>query len=151
MKIYIASSTKNELKVLELGKVFRENGHEVDMFCEERKGRKVFREDEIKDIHKYDTKEFLEIPAVWKGFKEDKKWIDWSDCVVMLLPCGRSAHLELGYALGLGKLGFIFGNLLKGEVDVMHGFANDVYRVEELADLVLRLKKEDVKLAKKGV
>ncbi len=148
MKIYIASSVKNEKEVLELGGKLREVGHEVDMFCEARPGRKVFRESDIKNIQKYDTKDFLEIPQVWKGFKEDKKWIDWSDCVIMLLPCGRSAHLELGYALGKEKLGFIYGDLKKGETDVMHGFANDVYRLDEFQELLNRLKREDNKLAK---
>jgi hypothetical protein len=27
----------------------------------------------------------------------------WADAFVMVLPCGRSAHLELGWACGKGK------------------------------------------------
>src|SRR6266567_897383 len=27
--------------------------------------------------------------------------IDWSDCVVLCTPCGRSAHLELGVGAGI--------------------------------------------------
>jgi hypothetical protein len=29
--------------------------------------------------------------------------LDWCDTCVLVLPCGRSAHLELGYAIGQAK------------------------------------------------
>lgn len=41
----------------------------------------------------------------------------------MILPCGRSAHLEGGYAVGKGKALYILGHFPKGEFDVMYGFA----------------------------
>jgi hypothetical protein len=150
MRIYVASSIKNEKEVLELGKVLRDNGHEVDLFCEERPGRKVFRESDIKNIDSYDAKEFLKLPEVKKGFREDKKWIDWSDCCILLLPAGRSAHLELGYSVGKEKYGFIYGDLKIGSVDVMNYFADGIYGLEELDLLLARLKRLDLKLTKKG-
>lgn len=33
--------------------------------------------------------------------------LDWCDTCVLVLPCGRSAHLELGYAAGAGKQSFV--------------------------------------------
>lgn len=38
-----------------------------------------------------------------EGFDFDKRALDWADTCVMVLPCGRSAHLEAGYACGQGK------------------------------------------------
>lgn len=38
-----------------------------------------------------------------EGFISDKTGLDWCDICILLLPCGRSAHLELGYAVGRGK------------------------------------------------
>lgn len=38
-----------------------------------------------------------------KGFGFDKCALDWCDTLVLVLPCGRSAHLEAGYACGQGK------------------------------------------------
>ena len=150
MKIYIASSVKNEKEVLDLAKVLRDHGHQVDAFCEERPGRKVFRESDIKDIEKYDAKEFLKLPEVRKGFREDKKWIDWSDCIVQLLPCGKSASLELGYGVGSGKLGFIFGKLEPNKVDVMEAFSHGIFGENELDLLLERLSDFDTcKLCRK--
>lgn len=40
------------------------------------------------------------------------------DCCVLVLPCGRSAHLELGYAIGAGKPTFIL--LAEGEPELMY-------------------------------
>lgn len=42
-------------------------------------------------------------PRCKEGFKRDKDAIDWCDTLVLLLPCGNSAHLEAGYAVGQGK------------------------------------------------
>jgi hypothetical protein len=66
-------------------------------------------------------------------FNFDKRFLDAADTVVLVLPAGKSGHLELGYALGRGKKGFI---LLDGEpdrYDCMYNFATDVYfRLEDL-------------------
>jgi len=39
-----------------------------------------------------------------KAFISDKIALDWCDICVLILPCGRSAHIELGYAVGRGKI-----------------------------------------------
>lgn len=66
-------------------------------------------------------------------FNFDKRFIDMSDTVVLVLPAGKSGHLELGYALGSGKRGFI---LLDGEpdrYDCMYNFASGIcLNLEEL-------------------
>lgn len=72
-------------------------------------------------------------------FEFDKAHLDSSDAVVLVLPAGRSGHLELGYALGSGKPGFILLNKeAEGErFDVMYGFATGVtYDPEELPSLI---------------
>lgn len=37
------------------------------------------------------------------GFSFDKNALEWADTCVLVLPCGRSAHIEAGYAAGQGK------------------------------------------------
>ncbi len=57
-------------------------------------------------------------------FAFDRKHLDSSDAVVLAWPAGKSAHLELGYAVGKGKHGFV---LIDGEperFDVMLNFAD---------------------------
>lgn len=73
-------------------------------------------------------------------FEFDIKHLRAADAVVLALPAGKSAHLELGWALGQGKRGYI---LLDGEPerwDVMYRFATGVYG--HLDDLIKELKHE---------
>lgn len=42
-------------------------------------------------------------PRAIEGFDSDFAAMDKADTFVMVLPCGKSAHLELGWAIGAGK------------------------------------------------
>lgn len=68
-------------------------------------------------------------------FEFDKRHLNRVDMGVLVMPAGKSGHLELGYLVGLGKPGFI---LLDGEperFDVMCQFATEVFlSVEEMLD-----------------
>jgi hypothetical protein len=45
----------------------------------------------------------LKHPVAKRGFKSDLDGMVWADTCVLLLPCGRSAHLEAGWMAGQGK------------------------------------------------
>jgi hypothetical protein len=45
----------------------------------------------------------LQHPLAQVGFAQDKLALQMADVTVLVLPCGRSSHLELGYAKGLGQ------------------------------------------------
>ena len=126
MKIYIASSWKNEQDVLDLANWLRIlHGHEVDCFADTSGNRYVFHFSEIGSIDKLDVISFLADKRSQKAFQEDKKWLDWCECCLLYLPAGKSAHLEAGYAKGQGKKLIIFQcEFPKGEFDVMYGFAD---------------------------
>lgn len=64
-------------------------------------------------------------------FEFDKRHLDRSDGAILVLPAGKSGHLELGYIVGCGKPGYI---LLDGEperIDQMHQFATDIFYTKE--------------------
>lgn len=125
MKIYLASSWKNAEQVTGIANQLRAIGHEVDAFCDSSTGRYVFSFAELPEIENYNAMTVLETAQVKRAFAEDKKWIDWADCVLMILPCGKSAHLEAGYAKGAGKHLIIYQEQYPlGEFDVMYGFAD---------------------------
>lgn len=66
-------------------------------------------------------------------FHFDKSHLDRCDAAVLVLPAGRSGHLELGYVIGSGKPGFILldGDYLEeGRFDVMYNFATKVFENE---------------------
>lgn len=46
----------------------------------------------------------LQHPTADAGFASDFEAMSDADLIVLVLPCGRSAHLELGWAAGAGKL-----------------------------------------------
>ena len=66
-------------------------------------------------------------------FQYDKYHLDRCESGVLVLPCGRSGHLELGYLLGQGKPGYI---LLDDpdRWDVLYRFTTRV--VTSIPDLV---------------
>jgi hypothetical protein len=71
-------------------------------------------------------------------FEFDKTHLDRSDIVVMVMPSGRSGHLELGYAIGKGKEGYILFDHEPERFDVMHCFADEIFF--NLKELIQHLK-----------
>jgi len=144
MRIYIASSWKNQKAVLDLAERLEADGFEVDAFCRATDNRYAFHWSELVDteeeLQNYDAISFLGDSRTQRAFREDKKWLDWADTVVMLLPCGNSAHMEAGYAKGTGKYLFITGEFKLGEFDVMYAFADGLYRRSDYGKLVEHLR-----------
>ncbi len=136
MKIYIATSWKMAETALDISALLKGHGHEVDCFCDDSGGRYVFHFSEVGDITKLNSINFLEDERSQRAFREDKKWLDWADAVILLLPSGKSAHLEAGYAVGQGKKLYIIGKFPMGEFDVMYGFADGLYKWDNLTSLL---------------
>lgn len=70
-------------------------------------------------------------------FNYDKSHIDRCDASVLVAPAGRSAHLELGYAIGSGKCGFVYFPTEPERWDVMYRFADAVvFDIDTLLDAI---------------
>jgi len=92
----------------------------------------------------------LEHPIAVAGFESDYGAMEWAEACVLVLPCGRSAHLEAGWFVGAGKPLFIlldpteFGRDLGHHVtELMYRMATKVYAdrdelLLELAEYELR-------------
>jgi hypothetical protein len=72
-------------------------------------------------------KETLQDWAATHIFEFDHKHIMRSTDVVMVMPSGKSGHLEMGYALGKGKRGYILFDEEPKRVDVMYQFTTDIF------------------------
>lgn len=143
MKIYIATSWKNEALAKTVAEILRSDSHEVDCFCDESTGRYCFRwTDHFEKIEDANVFSFLSLPEARKAFEEDKKYLDWCDAVVMIYPCGNSAHLEGGYAKGQGKLLYMWGWFPAGYFENMYGFMDGIFPEDGLGDLRTVLKSE---------
>ncbi len=123
MNIYVASSWKNDEQPRAV-RFLRALSHQVYDFRQDGFGWtqvdehwQAWTPDEARDA--------LRHPAAIHGFWKDKAALDRCDVCVCVLPCGRSSHLELGYAIGRGKIGIIFWpeDVHPYDPDLMYGLA----------------------------
>jgi nucleoside 2-deoxyribosyltransferase len=71
-------------------------------------------------------------------FLFDKVHLDLSDALVAVLPCGKSAHLEMGYFVGQGKPTFILQSEQVERFEIMPNFVTQVCRTFEDLQLALQ-------------
>lgn len=140
--VYIIGSLKN-WKVIELAKKLRKEFPNWEVF-----DSWISPGPEADDFwRKYSKKKGLTHQQALKDwsathiFEFDKKHIDRADIVVMYMPCGKSGHLELGYALGQGKKGYILFDKEPERWDIMALFATEIFY--DLNKLIETLKKDD--------
>lgn len=119
MKIYLASSWRNPLQPY-LVNILRNDGHEVYDFKNPAPGDDGFHWSRINGgWRSWDIKQLNEAlvhPLAVHGFKNDWDAMQWADTGVLLLPSGRSAHLEAGYFVGAGKPLYITGEPTEPEL-----------------------------------
>lgn len=107
MKIYVASSWRNLLQQYVVY-ALREAGHDVYDFRNPAPGDHGFGWRQCAEKHELtDPKLFrdnvLAHPVAQAAFAKDMTALQAAEATVLVLPCGRSAHLELGYATGAGQ------------------------------------------------
>ena len=107
MKIYVASSRRN-LRQPRIVQLLRKRGHQVYDFRHPSENNEGFAgwEAICPDYKTWTPRQFLKAlqhPFAAQHFAVNMAALDAADAVILVLPCGRSAHLELGYAVGKGK------------------------------------------------
>jgi hypothetical protein len=139
MKVFISGSLRNAA-VPHLGNVLRSRGCEVfdDWF-----GCGPEADDKWKEYEEVRGRKYVDAlygHAARNVFALDFNLINAADVIILVLPAGRSGHLELGYALGQGKKGYILlpADHHEQRWDVMYLFADGVFeKEEELVEAVL--------------
>jgi hypothetical protein len=144
--VYLIGSLKNRA-IIELANKIRSldfdcfddwigPGEEADdKFDEYRKGRGL------------NYKDALNSYAAQHIFKFDKTHLDRADIVILVMPAGKSGHLELGYSVGKGKTGYILMDGEPARVDIMHSFADEIFMTEQ--DLLNKLTSWDIRRTNK--
>jgi len=117
MKIYVASSWRNEDQP-EVVRQLRQLGHSVYDF----KDSDGFSWSEVDENWKQWTPsqylEGLEHRCANRGFSRDMAALATCELCIMVMPCGVSASLEMGWAVGAGKRTAVFVPVLR-EPDLM--------------------------------
>lgn len=126
MIIYLIGSLRNP-DIPKLANELRSHGHEVfdDWYAAGPEADDYWQKYEIGKGNAFS--DALKGWAAQHVFKFDKEHLDRCDAVVLALPAGKSGHLELGYAIGRGKAGFILYDKEPERYDVMYCFATGVY------------------------
>lgn len=109
MKVYVASSWRNELQPSVVA-ACRAAGHETYDFKNPAEGDVGFSWRQLpgRPREEWDAEYFAQVvldePVAARGFELDMTALRAADACLLVLPCGRSAHLELGFAVGRSKL-----------------------------------------------
>lgn len=144
-KIYLATSWKNTEQPKVLARL-RGLGHEVYDFRNPSPGNTGFTWEQCE--MEWGDPIDMRNPALYvrhvarnaatkEGFKLDRDALHWCDTCVLLLPCGRSAHLEAGYAMGQGKETFIILDKVGFEPELMYLLGDHI--CETVADFIVAL------------
>lgn len=127
-RIYVASSWRNELQP-EVVERLKEIGHDVYDFRHPKEGDDGFHWSEIDvDWKRWTPEEYresLKHPLAISGFNKDYSAMEWADTCILVMPCGRSAHIEAGYFNGAGKELYIL--LSDGEPELMYKMADKIF------------------------
>ena len=145
MNIYVASSWRNEHQQ-GVVKALREAGHRVYDFKQPVDGKSGFHWSEIDPQWKnWTTAQYraaLEHGYAKFGFNRDFGAMNESDACVIVLPCGRSAHLEAGFMKGAGKN--VYAYIPEGcsiEPELMYKMLDGVYSdIQEIISLMVEEK-----------
>jgi len=140
-KVYLIGSLRNP-EVPEIANKIRELGFIVfdDWYAAGPEADDKWRDYEKARGHTY--REALKGLAADHVYQFDRKHLKACDIAILYLPAGKSGHLELGWAIGKGKRGYI---LLDNPErwDVMYQFADGVFHnFEELEEELKRIKDE---------
>ena len=129
MKIYVASSWRNMMQSAVVA-TLRCAKFEVYDFKNPAPGNEGFAWKEVDpnwmDWAPEKFVECLQAPVAQAGFNSDFDAMKWADCGVLVLPCGRSAHLEAGYFVGAGKPLHILLHPEKFEPELMYLMATTI-------------------------
>ena len=147
-RIYVASSWRNDVQPYAV-ELFRSRGNEVYDFKNPRPGDNGFHWSEIDPAwlgwNPEVYRDLLRHPIARAGFESDFDAMKWADTFVLLLPCGRSAHLEAGWTIGAGKPTLIVLHEDKFEPELMYLLAAEIVtNLEDAAVWVECLRAEQV-------
>lgn len=143
MKLYLIGSLKNR-SIIPLANDIRELGYDVfdDWISPGEEADEKWQAYEAMRGRSYH--EAIEGHHANTVFNYDFQHLQEAEIVVMVLPCGKSGHLEFGWCIGQGKTGLILFEDEPERYDLMYKFADELFFDKEvLLDHLLRVRYAD--------
>ena len=129
VKVYVIGSLRNS-RVPEFSSELRMLGFDVfdDWFASGPEADDKWRDYEQARQHGFF--DAIKGYAARSTFDFDFKHLNEADVVVLLLPAGKSGHMELGWAIGNGKPGYIVCDEYPERWDVLYCLATECFAGE---------------------
>ena len=100
-------------------------------------------DDWLRDYFKYrkmSYKDAIHSYAAKHIFDFDKHHLDRASVGVLVMPAGKSCHLELGYLAGQGKPCYVLFDKEPERLDIMYNFATNIFfNTEDLINELNRI------------
>ena len=130
LSLYIIGSLRNP-EIPATASAMRGHGYDVfdDWYAAGPEADDYWKKYELERGRTYT--EALNGRAANQVFRYDKSNLDRCQAAVLVLPAGKSGHMELGYFIGTGKPGYILLPPGDDRWDVMYRFATKVVRSTE--------------------
>lgn len=126
---FVSSRYRNKQEVLQLVHKLQAKGKRVYSFIESDASLKYVGtvEDEAEEqMKKYEALEnWREDPGIQEIFESDMNALRNSNALILLLPAGKSSHMEAGAAYGMGKKCILIGE--QKETESLYLLFTEVY------------------------
>lgn len=140
MKVYLIGALSNRTGIFPVAEKLRHAGHDVfdDWISPGPEADEQWQRYERQRGRNY--RDALNGTHAKHIFEYDFKHLADSDAVVLVLPAGKSGHLEMGWAIGQGKKAFVYLPKEPERYDLMYLLADDV--ITSMDELLDELKEE---------
>lgn len=112
---FVSGRWRNRDNVLALAKRIRDKGKTVYCFLEASHSIARVNDDPETSMQEFEKLDWRHDPYVQEVFRNDMEGEKNSEKFIMLLPVGKSCHIEAGVAYGLGKECILIGELTEAE------------------------------------
>lgn len=112
---FVSGRWRNRDNVLALTKKIRQKGYSAYCFLEASHSTQRVHDDPEQSMQDFEKLDWRNDPYVKEVFENDMAGEKASETFVMLLPVGKSCHIEAGVAYGLGKKCILIGEQKEAE------------------------------------
>ena len=112
---FISGRWRNRDNILDFTRKIREKGYTVYCFLEASHSAAALEKDPEESMQNFEQLDWQNDSLVAEIFQNDMDAEKASDTFIMLLPAGKSCHIEAGAAYGLGKKCILVGEQKEAE------------------------------------
>jgi hypothetical protein len=126
---FLSGKWRNKEKILKLTDDIRQKDYNVYCFFDSKMSTPRLNNDPEEEMENFEKLDWKTDPLIKEMFETDLEAERNSSIFVMLLPAGKSCHIEAGIAYGLGKKCILIGE--QKEAESLYLIFDEAYLTEE--------------------